>query len=98
MIPQDTIPVEVAQPPALSLETAKEQFAFLWLCYLGHWGPKFGVRGRRHHHWRIHQILDLMEEVQVGHEGHDWDVWLASLPGFSRYWNNEASYDAHHDE
>jgi len=78
---------------------AKVLFTQLWLSYLGMWGPPFEHRGRKDHHWRLHRILDFMEEVQGDHDKEiEWNRFLESLPGFVEYWSSPDSQDIHHAE
>lgn len=80
----------------------KKLLRLLWLSYLNMWGPPYRHKGqRRQHRWRLHQLMDFMDEFQSEaglHPGPEWDEWCRTLPGFLEYWYNFDSYHRHHHE
>lgn len=97
MMPE--VPLPPPPPVQLELDEAKALFRLLWLSYLGQWGPRFRSRGRRHHHWRLHGLLNFMYEVEgIREDTPEWDAFLDQLPGFASYWSREGAYAAHHAE
>ena len=89
----------VADQAAKRLEAAMDMFAFIWMAYLAQWGPKVGTRGRKHHHWRLHQLLELMSDLEEisGAGDETWDPFRDKLLGFGPYWADRSSYDLHHE-
>ena len=75
-------------------------YRLLWLTYIGMWGPQY-KDSRRQHHWRLHFLLDVMEEVQEAIDrepGPLWDRFSETLPGLREYWGNQAAWHLHHRE
>jgi hypothetical protein len=98
MIAPATSAIE-SMPEALDMEAAQRQFAILWIAYLGHWGPALKTPGRKQHHWRLHQLLDLMGETEGDREDNpEWAAFRDALPGFEPYWTCSCSYELHHQE
>jgi hypothetical protein len=81
-------------------EGAMGLYRLYWISYIGMWGPR-APRDRRQHHWRLHLLLDAMEEVQedIDREpGPLWDEFSKTLPGLREYWGNQAAWRLHHRE
>jgi len=91
---------EDVTPTDARLEAAKGMFAYLWASYLAQWGPPVRSRGRRHHHWRLHQLLGFMAELEDVSGAGDkvWDPYRGSLLGWASYWKDGTSYRQHHRE
>jgi hypothetical protein len=82
---------------------AMDLYRVLWMAYLGHWGPPYDQPGRHHHHWKLHVLLDYMDDLREGichGPGTVWEEFGEALPGFVDYWNSPLnfSYSIHHHE
>lgn len=72
---------------------AQVSFSFLWFSYLAQWGPRLSSPERTDHHWRLHELLDTMAEVEKPFENTpEWDAFLDDIPGFTDYWSPANKY------